>query len=109
MSKYNPDKWVIIKIITPQYTIRKVLGSWCGGFYGGDSYRLSSGITKIVDNANFYEIHNESGSIYFCGKESYGMSMFTSGVYASLLKDIPEEVCMYVEANEQKFGENDGN
>jgi hypothetical protein len=97
MSEYYPDKWVIVNIATPEYRIRKVLGSWCGGFYCGDSYRLSSGITETIDKGSYYEIHNESGSIYNCYKDNFGMSLFTSGVYDSMLRNIPDDVNMYVE------------
>jgi hypothetical protein len=100
MKEYYPDKWVIINIATPEYRIRKVLASWYGGFYGGDSYRLSSGITEIVDKDDYLEIHNESGSIYHCHKDNFGMSLFTSGVYNDMLKNIPDDVNMYVEVNE---------
>jgi hypothetical protein len=46
MSDYNPDKWVVVKIIgkdTPP--VHKVFACWYGGYLDGDSWKLNSGIT----------------------------------------------------------------
>jgi hypothetical protein len=90
MSEYRPDRWAIVelKFNDDEQAVRKVMGSWYGGYAGSDSWRLSSGITKIVDADTHYEIHNESGSVYLCGKECQGMSGYTAGVYESFRKDL---------------------
>jgi hypothetical protein len=90
MTVYNPDRWVIVelKYNDSDEVNRKVLASWYGGYLGSDRWKLSSGITEIVDKDSYYEIHNHSGSIYNCGKQSQGMSGYTAGVYNSFVRDL---------------------
>ena len=90
MSEYRPDRWVIVelKYNDSDETHRKVLASWYGGYLGSDSWKLSSGITEIVEHDNHYEIHNHSGSVYNCGKQSQGMSGYTSGIFNSFVRDL---------------------
>jgi hypothetical protein len=90
MSTYSPDRWVIVelKMNDSEERHRKVLASWYGGYLGSDSWRMSSGITEIVDKGTHYEIHNHSGSIYTCHKWTQGMSGYTTGVLASFVQDL---------------------
>ena len=90
MSQYKPDRWVIVelKYNDSEEVTRKILSSWYGGYAGSDSWRLSSGITEIVDADTHYEIHNESGSVYLCNKQSQGMSGYTAGIFESFVKDL---------------------
>jgi hypothetical protein len=90
MSEYRPDRWVIVelKYNDSDETHRKVLAGWYGGYLGSDSWKLSSGITEIVEHDNHYEIHNHSGSVYNCGKQSQGMSGYTSGIFNSFVRDL---------------------
>lgn len=90
MSTYTPDRWVIVemKLNDSAKVTRKVLASWYGGYGGSDSWRLSSGITAIVDADTHYEIHNESGSVYHCGKNLQGMSGYTAGVFNAFVRDL---------------------
>jgi len=90
MRTYNPDRWVIVelKMNDSDEAHRKVLASWYGGYAGSDSWKLSSGITEIIEHDNHYEIHNHSGSVYNCGKHCIGMSGYTSGIFDSFVKDL---------------------
>jgi hypothetical protein len=90
MSTYSPDRWVIVelKMHNSEERHRKVLASWYGGYLGSDSWRISSGITEIVEHADHYEIQNESGSTYLCGKHCVGMSGYTAGILASFVRDL---------------------
>lgn len=81
MSNYTPDLWVIVEMVTEKNTIYKVLGSWYGGYLGSDSWRLSSGVTKVIEHNNHYEVHNHSGSIYTCYKGAEGISTYTTSIY----------------------------
>ncbi len=94
MSYYTPDRWVIVRIDSSEGKIDKILSSWYGGFAGSDEWRFSSGITKIedktADSYPHYVIHNHSGSIYTCYKNSIGMSAYTSSVYNSYKKKIED-------------------
>ena len=83
MSQYNPDVWVIVELSGTKVESRyhRVLAGWYGGYGGGDSWKMSSGITRIVDKDKFWEIHNSSGSIYNCHKEIERFSGYTQNVY----------------------------
>lgn len=91
MSTYYPDKWVLVEFDSPDHgKITKVMASWYGGYLGSDSWKLSSGVTKITKTDVGYEFLNDSGSVYFCHKDVYGMSGYTSSVYANFAKQITE-------------------
>ena len=77
MSEYTPDRWVVLNI---NNTIHKILSGWYGGYLDGDSWRLSSGITKIIKHLDHLEIHNESGSIYYCYLSNYGTTSYTDSI-----------------------------
>lgn len=81
MSKYTPDRWVIVDIAYEDETIQKVFSGNYGGYLGSDTWKLSSGITKITDNGDHYEFLNESGSVYICYKQCYGMSNYMTSMY----------------------------
>ena len=91
MSSYNPDRWVILEFTTDgDIPIRKILSGWYGGFAGADAWRLSSGITAVHDKGTFYEIENESGSVYTCVKSCYGMSSFSSSIYSGFVEKLKD-------------------
>jgi len=91
MSDYTPDRWIIVEINSPEHgRIRKVLGSWYGGFAGSDSWRMNSGIEKVIDQGDYYDIVGSSGSVYKCIKGAEGMSAYTSGVYETYRKQLEE-------------------
>lgn len=84
MSNYTPDKWVVIRLTSKNDQVDKILSGWYGGYLGGDSWRLSSGITKIEDCGDTWKVHNESGSVYTLIKAAHGTSGLTGSVYANL-------------------------
>ena len=49
---------------------------------------MSSNIERLVDCGEYYEFHNNSGSIYTCHKNSVG----TSGYMESVLRHYREKV-----------------
>lgn len=81
-----PDNWVVIKITgdDPHY---RVLAGWSGGYATGDSWKLNSGIIKCKDNGQSFKFIGSSGSVYTCGKESYGLRMNNGYIYDKL-KDL---------------------
>lgn len=93
MSTYTPDLWVVLefKEKDSEEVNRKVLASWYGGYAGSDSWKLSSGITEIVDTETHHEIHNHSGSVYRCRKDAMGMSGYTTGVYENFVKQLKDK------------------
>lgn len=78
-NKYTPDRWIVIEIKQEgKEPRRKILGAWYGGYLNGDSWRLSSGVTKVIEHDKYYEVHNESGSVYTCYKGAFGTSALTA-------------------------------
>lgn len=91
MSDYTPDRWAIVHITSPDNPpIDKVVGSWYGGYGGSDSWRMNSGIEKVVDCDKFYDIYGYSGSIYRCYKGSEGMSAYTEMVMNNMATQLEE-------------------
>jgi hypothetical protein len=89
MSTYTPDKWVLVEFDSPAHgKITKVLASWRGGYLDGDSWKLSSGVNKITKTDAGYEFLNDSGSVYFCHKNGYGMSGYATSVYNNFANQI---------------------
>jgi len=74
MNTYTPDSWTILRMVTPEETVYKVLASWYGGFSTGDSWKLSSGITEVNDFGGYYDLPQYSGSSYHCHKSAEYMS-----------------------------------
>jgi len=91
MKEYIPDKWEIVRLKLDELNSDKVIGSWYGGFLGENEWRLSSGVTKVVEHDTYYEIHNESGSVYMCHKKAQGMSSYTQQVYQDFKKKLEEQ------------------
>lgn len=91
MNDYTPDRWVIVEINSAEHgRIRKVLGSWYGGYAGSDSWRMNSGITQVIDQGDYYDVVGYSGSVYKCYKSAEGVSTYTSGVYEGYKKELEE-------------------
>jgi hypothetical protein len=82
MSYYTPDKWMLVKITgdDPHY---RVFGSWYGGYNGADSWRMNSGISKVIEEDDHYLFIGSSGSTYACHKDAYGANMYGMGVAKS--------------------------
>ena len=94
MSKYTPDRWVIVKISKDgNEIIRKVFGTWLGDYADGDSWRISSGITNIEEDEDGYvlHIHNESGSVYHVNKNCQGTSSYTASVLRSMIESVTDQ------------------
>jgi hypothetical protein len=74
MSIYYPDNWIMIFMNgdDPHY---RILAGWSGGYASGDSWKLSSGVTKVEEHDDYYSFTNHSGSVYHCGKNSYCLRM----------------------------------
>ena len=89
MSDYNPDKWVVVRITgkdTPP--VHKVFACWYGGWAGADSWKLNSGITKVILEGNSFFFEGSSGSVYECHKNSYGTNMYGQGILNNLIDKV---------------------
>lgn len=80
MNEYTPDRWIVIEIESTTDLVRKVLAGWSGGYLDADHWRISSGITKVVECDDYYLVHNESGSVYTCFKNSEGVTNLSGSV-----------------------------
>jgi hypothetical protein len=94
MNTYNPDVWVIIELSGSKVKNRyhRILAGWYGGFADADTWRMSSGITKIIDGTTYWEIRNDSGSAYYCSKQFEKTSMLTESMYEYYSKQNTEEL-----------------
>ena len=92
MSEYTPDAWVLIELKDPDTGVpyRKVLAGWHGGYLGDDSWRLSSGVTKIERLDWGYAIHNESGSIYRVSRHNERFTNLMASIYEKIRKRDPQ-------------------
>ena len=86
MSDYTPDNWVVLKIKESKYDggFYKVRAGWSGGYLDGDSWRMNSGITRVVEKPKHWEFYGASGSVYKCYRKGYRLTMANSGVYNAL-------------------------
>ena len=81
-----PDKWAVVKIVSPQGTVYKVIGSWYGGYLYGNSWRMNSGITRVELSNGRILFYGYSGSCYECYPTNYGMHLESSGIVEQLGK-----------------------
>jgi hypothetical protein len=88
---YRPDNWVVVKISgdDPHY---RVLAGWSGGYLGGDTFRMNSGITEVEETKDHYYFSDSSGSTYRCCKDSYTLRMNTVGMWGKLQELYGDEV-----------------
>lgn len=79
---YMPDKWALLHIPDDPDEIcqYRIISGWSGGYLSSDEWRISSGITKVIEHKHFYEIHNASGSTYKCRKKSYGFTSYSAEI-----------------------------
>ena len=91
MNAHIPDRWMIARITSHNHPpIDKIIGSWYGGYGGSDSWRFSSGITKVVEHDDHYEVHNHSGSVYTLHKGAEGASSYTAATFNNMATQLEE-------------------
>lgn len=90
MSDYIPDRWLIVKLTTNEKTHYRVFGSWYGGYTGSDSWKLNSGIVSVEYLDDRYAFSGSSGSVYYCHKNSRGISNYGMGVLSGMIKQSAE-------------------
>ena len=89
MSDYNPEKWLIVKITGPDTPpVHKVFACWYGGYLGSDSWKLNSGITKMVEKGDYFFFDGSSGSTYACRKGCYGANGYGHGVLQNMIDKV---------------------
>ena len=87
-TEYIPDKWCVVKIAPKdRLSLYKVFGCW-HGFYDysiGDSWKLNSGITKVIKESSDYCFHGYSGSVYRCNEIYYGTTKYGASIIADMI------------------------
>lgn len=92
-NDYYPDNWVVLKIDTKDAPVLyKVLAGWSGGYTGGNSWRMNSGITRVEDAGYWWKFYGHSGSCYVCNKETNFLKMNNAGIYNRLKKQFGDMV-----------------
>ena len=89
MSEYAPDRWVVVKIVTPKERLYKVFACWSGGYAGSDSWQMNSGITQANLVNNRWEFKGYSGSVYSCHTQAYGTNGYGSNVLQNFIDKMP--------------------
>ena len=97
MSTYYPDCWVLCRIesnVDPgesghDHFHYRVLAGWYGGYTGGDSWKLSSGLENnvTVNEDGAYVLPQTSGSIYIAYPTAYRTSGYTQSVANRFIED----------------------
>ena len=80
MNEYRPDRWVVVRIVTPKERLYKVFATWSGGYASSDSWQMNSGITHATLVDNCWEFAGYSGSVYSCHKDAYGTNGYGGNV-----------------------------
>ena len=105
MSDYTPDRWMVMRIHTPTEILYKVFATWSGGYGGGDSWKLNSGITRATFADPYWEFDGSSGSVYRCHQDSYGTNGYGQAVLNNLLRQAEAQgVQIDVMARETAWG-----
>ena len=89
MSDYRPDRWVVVKIVTPKERLYKVFASWSNGYGGSDSWKMNSGITQATLVNDRWEFAGYSGSVYSCHREAYGTNGYGGNVLQNFIEQMP--------------------
>lgn len=93
--EYAPDSWKIVKLTNKENgdVHHRIIAGWTGGYLQGSSWKISSGIEKITDEVDFWNVPNTSGSVYFLYKGREYLSGYVASIYDNLAKTA-EDVTM---------------
>lgn len=91
MSDYTPDRWLVVKITTPKEHLYKVFATWSGGYGGGDSWKMNSGITRASLVNDHWEFDGYSGSVYSCHTGGYGTNGYGGNVLQTFIDRAPAQ------------------
>lgn len=91
MSDYSPDRWLVVRIVTPKERLYKVFATWSGGYTGSDSWKMNSGITQARLVNDHWEFSGYSGSVYSCHKDAYGTNGYGGNVLQTFIDQAPSQ------------------
>ena len=84
---YSPDSWQVIKVTlkSPSNPVHyRILAGWSGSYMYGESWKLSSGCERVIDQGSTWKVPQSSGSVYMLSKTAERPSRATMGVLESL-------------------------
>lgn len=86
MSDHIPNHWSMVETSKGHH---KIFGSWSGGYLDGDSWKLNSGIERVIyDPVTYtYYVYGFSGSIYRVTPSNYGASGYNTMVLNNLIEN----------------------
>ena len=85
--RFTPDKWQVVKIFGKDIPLTyKVFACWYGGYSGGDSWKMNSGIKSAKREEGYWLFEGFSGSIYKCFEGNYGTHMYGHGVLDDIIE-----------------------
>lgn len=84
----TPNRWLLVEVEPPKgKTFYKVFATWSGSYLSGESWRLNSGIEKVIIHPEYYDVIGASGSVYSLNEECYGVAGATNYGILQSLKD----------------------
>jgi hypothetical protein len=83
--EYNPNRWLMVRLSNDGKVHYRVFATWAGGYLDADEWKLNSGVTQLKETETHYLFEGSSGSVYKCGKKSYGSTGYGFGVLNSLI------------------------
>jgi len=83
--EYNPDRWLMVRLSNDGKVHYRVFATWAGGYLDADEWKLNSGVTQLKETETHYLFDGSSGSVYKCGKKSYGSTGYGFGVLNNLI------------------------
>lgn len=87
MSKYVPDRWVLMEIPGSTGPTYHVFCGWVGGYLDGDTWRRSTAIESIVlDEFENRVAKTASGSEYVINETAIGFTGFMMNVLSPHLE-----------------------
>ena len=92
-DSYVPDYWRVIKLTgepigtEPLY---KIIATWSGSYLSGESWKINSGIVRIKEEDDCYDIYGMSGSVYRCYKENESANYYMLEIFGSYEKQLAE-------------------
>ena len=83
--EYNPHRWLMVRLSNDGKVHYRVFATWAGGYLDADEWKLNSGVTQLTETESHYLFEGSSGSVYKCGKKSYGSTGYGFGVLNNLI------------------------
>lgn len=77
----TPDRWVAVQIETEEDRYTRIIAGWVGGYFGSDSYSISTPIVEEREDEHHIHFSTESGSTYICNRSAEGFTSHTRDIY----------------------------